>query len=93
MSTIPPSQFPTMSDLWEFTKNMYDTYTEEKYMFSKDKLRDIRLALESICCGSQAQYFDGHTNIKGDGRILGFGMNLFVTQCSSILFLTCLTNC
>ena len=74
MSTIPPSQVPTMSDLWEFTKNMYDTYTEEKYMFSKDKLRDIRLALESICCGSQAQYFDGHTNIKGDGRILGFGM-------------------
>lgn len=74
MSSIPKEKFPTMTDLWDLTTYMYDNFSEAKYMFRKEALRDIRLALESICKGSQAQYFDGHTNIKGDGRLLAFGM-------------------
>lgn len=74
LKAIPKNQFPTMSDLWSFTYNIYVNYTEAKYMFSKDRLRDVLLALESICKGAQAQFFDGHTNIEDNSKLIAFGM-------------------
>lgn len=74
VSAIPKDQFPTMSNLWDYSKEMYDSYSPDKYMFSKELLRDVRLALESICKGSQARYFDGHTNINSKSKLLAFGM-------------------
>lgn len=70
---IPKDKFPTMTDLWNYTAEIYDSYTPEKYMFSKDALREVRLSLESICIGTQARYFDGCTNIK-ESKLLAFGM-------------------
>lgn len=74
MALVPKEQFPIMTDLWNLMTDMYENYSDKKYMFTKDKLQDVRLALQSICIGSQSQYFNGHTNIKGDARLLGFGM-------------------
>lgn len=74
IQAIPKDRFPTMTDLWNFTGKMLENYSPSEYMFSKDMLRDVRLALESICTGSQSHYFDGHTNIKSKSGILGFGL-------------------
>ena len=74
MRAIPKDQFPTMTDLWNYTGRMLENYNPKEYMFSMDMLRDVRLALESICTGSQSQYFDGHTNVRSETGILGFGL-------------------
>lgn len=73
VSRIKKEDFPIMTDLWNYSKNLYDNYDDKKELFSKEALRDVLLALESICQGSQARYFDGHTNIK-ESKLLAFGM-------------------
>lgn len=73
MKSLPKSAFPTMSDLWKYINYVYENYDPKVAYYNKETLRDLRLALQSICVGSQARYFDGHTNIT-NGHFIAFGM-------------------
>lgn len=73
MKSLPKTAFPTMSDLWEYINYVYENYDPKVAYYNKETLRDLRLALQSICVGSQARYFDGYTNIT-NGHYITFGM-------------------
>ena len=52
----------------------YKTYNpEEKELYDENILREILLAIYSICKGSESRYFNGYTNIQ-DGRLVTFGV-------------------
>lgn len=73
MKSLPKTAFPTMSDLWDYINYVYEHYDPKVAYFNKETLRDLRLALQSICVGSQARYFNGHTNIT-NSHFITFGM-------------------
>lgn len=73
MKSLPKTAFPTMSDLWEYVNYVYENYDPKVAYYNKETLRDLRLALQSICVGSQARYFNGHTNIT-NSHFITFGM-------------------
>ena len=73
MKSLPKTAFPIMTDLWDYINYVYENYDEKVAYFNKDTLRDLRLALQSICVGSQARYFNGHTNIT-NSHFITFGM-------------------
>ena len=68
------SDFPILSDLYDLVVNEFDNFNpEEKNLYTEDILREISLALYSICKGSDSQYFNGHTNIN-HGSLVTFGL-------------------
>ena len=73
MKSLPKTAFPIMTDLWDYINYVYENYDEKVAYFNKDTLRDLRLALQSICAGSQSRYFNGHTNVT-NAHFLVFGM-------------------
>lgn len=73
LTKIPKNLYPTMKDLWQYAYNIYTHYDPAKYMYTREDLRVVLLAIQSICQGSQARYFDGHTNIQ-NAHIIGFGL-------------------
>lgn len=72
-SRVPKTAFPILSDLWDYMNYQYDHFDEASSYYEKSVLRDLRLALQSICEGTQSCYFNGHTNIT-NAHILTFGM-------------------
>lgn len=74
MKQLPKTAFPTMSDLWNHINKVYESYDARTAYYNLDTLRDLRLALQSICVGSQSRYFNGHTNIKSGSHFIAFGM-------------------
>ena len=67
--------FPTLSDLYNYAYKIYQNFdqVQNKYMFTSTALRNVLLAIQSICQGSQSRYFNGHTNIVNT-NIVAFGM-------------------
>ena len=82
---VPKTAFPILSDLWDFMNKLYENYDghESEYYYEKSVLRDLRLALQSICVGTQSQYFNGYTNIT-NAHILTFGMKGILTADASL---------
>lgn len=71
---LQPSDYPVLSDLYDLIEEEYKGYEQgQKSLFTDDLLRDISLGLYSMCKGSEARFFDGHTNISDD-KFLFFGL-------------------
>lgn len=71
---LKPTDYPIMSDLYDLIEAEYKGYEQgQKSLFTEDLLRDICLGLYSMCKGSEARFFDGHTNITDD-KFLIFGV-------------------
>lgn len=74
LSEIPKNEFPILEDLYDLIEEEFQNYNhKEKHLYSENKLREILLAIHSICKGSESRYFNGHTNIEG-GKLLTFGV-------------------
>ena len=73
-SSLPPDRFPTMSDFYDLLEDEYNLYDQKKKnLFTEETLQEICLALNSMCEGAEARFFNGHTNIKDD-KFLCFGV-------------------
>lgn len=73
-SKLPPTDYPILSDLYEYMEQVYENYDrEEKPLFTKEMLQEILLGLHSMCVGAESRFFNGHTNI-GSGRFVVFGV-------------------
>ena len=73
-SKLTAADYPTMADLYELTEKEYKAYDREKRnLYTEETLQNICLGIYSMCKGTEAQYFCGHTNIK-DGDFLCFGV-------------------
>jgi len=100
-SKLSPTDYPTMSELYELVDKEYSSYDKEKKnLYTKKTLQNICLGIYSMCKGAEAKYFCGHTNIK-DGEFLCFGVkgiidtnkqlkstllfNIFSYMCSQLL--------
>lgn len=74
MSEIPKNEFPVLEDLYDLIEDKFQNCDhKEKHLYSENKLREILLAIYSICKQSESRYFNGHTNIEG-GKVLTFGV-------------------
>ena len=72
-STKKPSDFPVMSDFYDFCEE-YMTYDHKrKYLYTEEILQEVCLGIHSMCVGSESKYFNGHTNITDDS-FLCFGV-------------------
>jgi len=100
-SKLSPTDYPTMSDLYELTEKEYNDFDNSKRsLYTAQTLQNICLGIYSMCKGAEAKYFCGHTNIK-DGDFLCFGVkgimdtnkqlkstllfNIFSYMCSQLL--------
>ena len=73
-SALEPTDYPTLSDLYDTIEVAYQGYdSEEKPLYTKKLLQEILLGLHSMCKGSESRFFNGHTNITSD-RFLVFGV-------------------
>lgn len=73
-STKKPSDFPVMSDFYDFCEEEYMTYDHKrKYLYTEEILQEVCLGIHSMCVGSESKYFNGHTNITDDS-FLCFGV-------------------
>ena len=71
---LKPTDYPVLSDLYDLIEAEYKGYEQgQKSLFTEDLLRDICLGLYSMCKGSEARFFNGHTNISDD-KFLFFGL-------------------
>lgn len=71
---IRSEQYPIAEDLYSLIEEEYKNYSSLKEpIYSKDILQDLLLGLNSMCRGSDASYFNGHTNIVDD-KFLCFGI-------------------
>ena len=74
LSVLSSTDYPTLSDLYNLMDHEFKNYDEtQKHLYSETTLREICLALFSICVGSESQYFNGHTNIS-HGSLVSFGV-------------------
>ena len=72
--SLKPDDYPIMSDLYELIEKEYMIFDhDKKYLYTEETLQNICLGLNSMCKGAESQYFNGHTNIKGD-KFLCFGV-------------------
>lgn len=73
-SRLRPTDYPIMSDFYVVCKNEYENFKEgENSLYTKEILREIFLAIHSMCIGSESQYFNGYSNITDD-KLLCFGV-------------------
>lgn len=76
--------FPILSDLYHLMKKKYRNFDKnEKHLYTERTLRELCLALNSICVGSESKFFNGHTNIK-EGQFITFGVKGLLQANSSI---------
>lgn len=67
-------EFPTLKDLYEHMKYQYKHFDDStKSLYTEETLRELCLALNSICIGADSKFFNGHTNIK-EGQFVTFGV-------------------
>lgn len=73
-SRLRPTDYPIMQDFYVVCKNEYENFKEgENSLYTKEILREICLAIHSMCVGSESQYFNGYSNITDD-KLLCFGV-------------------
>lgn len=68
-SGFSSDMFPIFSDVYKTATKELNSYddisanSKEEMLYNKEDLRKLTLALNSICVGSDAHYFNGHTNL------------------------------
>lgn len=71
---MKPKDYPIMSDLYELCEEEFMSYDlKRKYLYTEETLQEVCLGLHSMCVGSEAKYFNGHSNIT-DSEFLCFGV-------------------
>ncbi|CAM3547897.1 VirB4 family type IV secretion system protein [Erysipelothrix anatis] len=74
LSLLSHIDYPTLSELYELMETEYKNYDDsQKHLYSEEVIRHVCLALNSMCVGAEAKYFNGHTNIK-HGSLVTFGV-------------------
>lgn len=74
LAELNHTDFPTLSDLYDLVDREFKNYDDsEKLLYTEEMLREVCLALYSICKGSESKYFNGHTNIK-HAKLVTFGV-------------------
>ena len=69
-----PTDYPILSDLYEFMEQTYQNYGEDDaQLYQKRLLQDLLLGLHSMCRGADSRFFNGYTNITS-ARFLVFGV-------------------
>ena len=83
-STLTPTDYPILSDLYDVIKDAYQHYDrEENPLYPKELLREILLGLHSMCRGAESKFFNGSTNITSF-RFLVFGVKGLLQANSSV---------
>ena len=72
-SRLTPKDYPILSDLYKLAQEELESAEEGNWLYSKERLREVCLGLHAMCMGSDAKYFNGHTNV-GDGEFVTFGV-------------------
>ena len=73
-STLTPTDYPILSDLYELIEQEYREYDESQHqLYTAELLQEILLGLHSMCQGAEAQFFNGHTNVTSS-RFIVFGV-------------------
>lgn len=71
---LRPTDYPIMSDFYVVCTEEYENFKEDSNsLYTKEILREICLAIHSMCVGSESQYFNGYSNITDD-KLLCFGV-------------------
>lgn len=77
-------EFPTLRDLYDHMKRKYRHFDkEDRLLYTERTLRELCLALNSICIGADSKFFNGHTNIR-DGQFVTFGVKGLLQASESI---------
>lgn len=73
-SRLKATDYPKMSDLYEFIEEQYKDFDRtDKSIYTENLLQEILLGIHSMCVGAESKFFNGHTNIKTD-RFVVFGV-------------------
>ena len=73
-TTLAPTDYPIMSDLYRFIEDEFKNYKpESKQIYTSSLLQEILLGIHSMCVGAESKFFNGHTNIKSN-RFVVFGV-------------------
>ena len=73
-SRLKATDYPKMSDLYEFIEDQYKDFDRtDKPIYTENLLQEILLGIHSMCVGAESKFFNGHTNIKTD-RFVVFGV-------------------
>ena len=73
-SRLKATDYPKMSDLYEFIEEQYKDFDRaDKPIYTENLLQEILLGIHSMCVGAESKFFNGHTNIKTD-RFVVFGV-------------------
>lgn len=66
-STKKSTDFPIMEDFYKLCEEEYYSYDKKrKYLYTEETLQEICLGINSMCVGTESNYFNGHTNIIDD---------------------------
>lgn len=82
---LKPTDYPILSDLYTLIEDEYKGAFDENHrqLYTAELLQEILLGLHSLCKGSEAKFFDGHTNIT-DGSFITFGVKGLLQASKSI---------
>ena len=81
---LKPTDYPILSDLYALIEAEYKDFdTGSRQLYTAELLQEILLGLHSLCKGSEAKFFDGHTNIT-DGSFITFGVKGLLQASKSI---------
>ena len=73
-SKMKSTDFPIMKDFYKLCEEEYMTYDKQrKYLYTEETLQEVCLGINSMCVGTEAVYFNGHTNITDDAFLV-FGV-------------------
>lgn len=77
-------EFPTLRDLYDHMKRRFRHFDScGKQLYTERTLRELCLALNSICIGADSKFFNGHTNIR-EGKFVTFGVKGLLQASESI---------
>lgn len=66
-STKKSTDFPIMEDFYKLCEEEYYSYDKKrKYLYTEETLQEVCLGINSMCVGTESNYFNGHTNIIDD---------------------------
>lgn len=84
ISLLRHNEFPTLKDLYEHMKRRYKQFDKQaKSLYTEETLRELCLALNSLCVGADSKFFNGHTNIE-EGQFVTFGVKGLLQATESI---------
>ena len=79
-----PEDYPILSDLYDLIEEEFKSYDPNAHLLYTEKLlQEVLLGLHSMCKGSDAQFFNGHTNITSS-RFLVFGVKGMLSAAKNV---------